>query len=179
MAELAAQSCKPGILVVDDEPDLLDELRESLLAAGWEVAAVTSASAACQILDADQNITVVLSDIRMPGMDGLGLAKWVCDRRGDALATQVVLLTGHGTVDDAAKAVRVGAFDFLSKPVSLRSLLDATERAHVSAADKRRRELARLAELDRLNADRDRLECKIAATEAVLINVAGGAKPPE
>jgi len=147
MAEPDETIAKPSILVVDDEPELLDELREAMLAAGWEVSTASNAATACRCLEADDDIAVVLSDIRMPGMDGLCLAQRVGARRGEAVATEVVLLTGHGVLDDAAKAARIGAFDLLSKPVGLKLLLDTTGRAYRSAVEKRRREAARLATL--------------------------------
>lgn len=178
MPEPVDPALKPRILVVDDEPDLLDEIQESLLAAGWEAAGVSNAADACEAIEIDKDITVVLSDVRMPGMDGLGLAKWICENRDDATATEVVLLTGHGTMDDAAKAVRIGAFDFLAKPVGLRALLDATERAHASASAKRQKEAARTAHLNDLNADRDRLVSGMAATEAVLLTITERANVP-
>ncbi len=165
------------ILVVDDEPDLLIELADALAIDGWEVDTAGDAAAAWDKLNADPGITVLLTDIRMPGMDGLGLARRVCESRGDVTATEVVLLTGHGTVDDAASAVRVGAFDFLSKPVSIAALFEAADRAHRSAAERRLLENERLAELETLRADRKRLQEKLA--EHGVLNRLGESLPRE
>jgi signal transduction histidine kinase len=162
MADPNDEISTPRILIVDDELDLLDELQESMLAAGWHVEVASNATMALEKLDADRDVTVLLSDIRMPGLDGLSLAKRVCEKRCCEIATEVVLLTGHGTIDDAAEAVRIGAFDFLSKPISLQALVDAAQRADQSAIRKRREEAARLAELTHLKAERAHLQAKIS-----------------
>lgn len=139
MANLAHWSSEHRILVVDDEPGFLEELTESLIAAGWHVESASDATSAWEKLNADKSLTVLLSDLRMAGADGLSLAKWVCDKQDTSNTTEVVLLTGDGTVDDAAEAKQIGVFEFLSKPVSLRALLDSTERAYRSARDRRQK----------------------------------------
>ncbi len=160
----AADVIERKILVVDDEPDLLAELADALSIDGWQVESAGDAVTGWDKLNADPGFTVLLTDIRMPGMDGLGLARRVCESRGDISATEVVLLTGHGTVDDAASAVRVGAFDFLSKPISIAALFEAADRAHRSAIARRQRERERLAELETLRIDRKRLQEKLAGS---------------
>ena len=132
MADLAQRTSDHRILIVDDEPGILEELSESLSAAGWHVEQAPNAKVAWEKLKADQNLTVMLSDLRMAGTDGLSLAK-----RRASKPTEVVLLTGDGTDDEATEAARIGVFDFLSKPVSLRTLLDSTERAYRSARQRR------------------------------------------
>ncbi len=143
MADLAQRASEHRILIVDDEPGFLEELTESLIAAGWHVERASDAATAWEKLSADQGLTVLLSDLRMPGTDGLSLARRVCDKRCSANPTEVVLLTGDGTEDDAAEAARIGVFDFLSKPVSLKALLDSTERAYRSARARRLKMAAR------------------------------------
>jgi DNA-binding NtrC family response regulator len=142
MADLARRASEHRILIVDDEPEILEELTESLIAAGWYVEHAPNATMAWEKLSADQSFTVLLSDLRMPGADGLSLAKRVCDQRRASNTTEVVLMTGDGTAHDAAEAARIGVFDFLSKPVSLKVLLDSTERAYRSARAQRMRQAA-------------------------------------
>ena len=137
MADLAQRTSDHRILIVVDEPGILEELSESLSAAGWHVEQAPNAKVAWEKLRADQNLTVMLSDLRMAGTDGLSLARRVCDKRRASKPTEVVLLTGDGTDDEATEAARIGVFDFLSKPVSLRTLLDSTERAYRSARQRR------------------------------------------
>jgi DNA-binding NtrC family response regulator len=137
MAELVHRASEHRILIVDDEPWILEELTEALIAAGWHVERASNATTAWEKLKADRSVTVLLSDLRMPGTDGLSLAKRVCDQRRASSSTEVVLLTGDGTADDVVEAARIGVFDFLSKPVSLKALLDSTERAYRSASDRR------------------------------------------
>jgi DNA-binding NtrC family response regulator len=127
------------ILIVDDEPSLLEELSVSLSQAGWHVESASDAFAAWEKLNADASLSVLLTDIGMPGMDGLSLARRVCDQGRNSAPTEVIVLTAHGTADDAAEARRIGAFEFLPKPVSLKMLLETTERAFRSARDRRLR----------------------------------------
>jgi DNA-binding NtrC family response regulator len=139
MADLARWALEHHILIVDDEPGFLEELTEALKAAGWHVECATNASTALEKLKADRNLTVLLSDLKMPGADGLSLARRVCDQWAASNPTEVVLLTADGTDADIAEAALIGVFDFLAKPISLKSLLDSTERAYQSARDRRLR----------------------------------------
>ncbi len=130
------------VLVVDDEPSLVEELRDFL---SWQDIVVSTAANAIQALDVLASlpaITVVLTDIRMPGIDGLALTNRILRARGGADAIEVVLMTGHGNVASAAEAVRAGAFDFLRKPMVLDELLAVIRRAHVKAQARRAAEMA-------------------------------------
>ena len=115
----------PLVRLVDDDTDLLEATAQSLRIAGFQPEAFSSASAALQGLTADYP-GVILSDIRMPGMDGFELF-----RRLRALDPElpVILLTGHGDVAMAVAAIRDGAWDFLTKPVGLDALTAALRRA--------------------------------------------------
>jgi DNA-binding NtrC family response regulator len=140
MTEIAYWDSRRRILIVDDEPAFLEELTESLNAAGWHVEGASNATTAWEKLNADRSLTVLLSDLKMQGFDGLSLARWVCNKDRASNPTEVVMLTGDATPDHAAEAKRIGVFDFLSKPVSLKALLESTERAYRSA---RKRHLKR------------------------------------
>ena len=132
-----ATDIKPHVLVVDDEPVIREEIAEFLQLQGIRTEAVSNGEAALEHLDADPSIDVMLSDIRMPGMDGLTLAKKAIDRRGEQHAIEVVMLTGHATVNDAAASARLRAIDFMVKPLSFTTLKATLLHAHESARGRR------------------------------------------
>ncbi len=115
----------PKILVVDDEPEVLAALKEILEFEGYDVDAAESALHALQLLDRNE-YHVILSDVRMPGMDGMDLLAKVQESHP---STPVVMISGHGTIDMAVEAVRKGAFDFITKPPDLQRLLIAIRNA--------------------------------------------------
>jgi len=116
----------PRILIVDDEADIRSLLREILSEEGYEVDVAADASQA-RASRARQDPDLVLLDIWMPDTDGITLLReWV---RGPGSDTPVVMMSGHGTVETAVEATRLGAFDFIEKPLSLAKLLRTVERA--------------------------------------------------
>jgi len=124
---MTATSASPGsspsrgrLLVVDDDPDMLRLLSMRLNAAGYQVTAVGSAEAALSQLDI-QRPQLVLSDVRLPGKDGLTLFD---DIRGRHPSLPVILLTAHGTIPDAVEATARGVFGYLTKPFDAKALLD-------------------------------------------------------
>ncbi len=117
---------KAHILVVDDEPDIRQLLQEILEDEDYEVAAAENAAAARSLHNARQP-DLTLLDIWMPDEDGITLLKeWVADER---LVSPVIMMSGHATVETAVEATRLGAYDFLEKPLSLAKLLVTVERA--------------------------------------------------
>jgi nitrogen regulation protein NR(I) len=100
------------VLVVDDEVNLRKVLSATLKREGFETLTASHGDEALEILT-KHTVDLVLTDLRMPGMDGLTLLKHVLDRHS---GIPVVILTAHGTVDVAVEAMKLGAFDFLSKP---------------------------------------------------------------
>jgi two-component system, NtrC family, response regulator HydG len=134
---------KPArVLVVDDEPTLLRALEALLKKKGHEVVALDSPIAAMQRL-AGEDFDVALLDIKMPQLSGLELLNAVKHRRPEV---EVILMTGHATVETALAAVRAGAYDYLTKPfedveVVARAVAKAAER---KALFDRNRELERV-----------------------------------
>lgn len=115
-------SSNPTLLLVDDDKSLLRLLTIRLEGEGYEVTAVEDGQSALRKLQND-NYDVVLSDLRMPGLDGLSLFEEIMGIRKDI---PVILMTAHGTIADAVAATQRGVFGFLPKPVDhdeLRALL--------------------------------------------------------
>jgi two-component system nitrogen regulation response regulator NtrX len=104
-----------SILIVDDEPGVRSALAGVLRDEGYEVAAVDSGEACLDRL-ASETYDVVVLDIWLPGMDGLATLARMRERQVDA---QVVIISGHGNVESAVRAIKMGAFDFVEKPLSL------------------------------------------------------------
>lgn len=114
------------ILVVDDEADIRGMVQEILTEEGYEVRVAGNAAEARAARSALQP-DLVLLDIWMPDMDGISLLReWT---RDDALHFPVVMMSGHGTVETAVEATRLGAVDFVEKPLSLAKLLRTVEQA--------------------------------------------------
>ena len=114
------------ILVVDDESDIRTLLKEILSEEGYEVDVAADAGQA-RTSRARQSPDLCLLDIWMPDTDGITLLReW---SRGQGLDFPVVMMSGHGTVETAVEATRLGAFDFVEKPLSLAKLLRTVERA--------------------------------------------------
>jgi two-component system response regulator GlrR len=113
------------ILVVDDDADLLRLLSMRLTAAGYRVTAVESAEAALAQL-AVERPQLVLSDVQLPGRDGLALFDEI---RAQHPALPVILLTAHGTIPDAVEATSRGVYTYLTKPFDGKALMDTIGRA--------------------------------------------------
>ena len=130
----------PGyILVVDDEPDIRRLMQEILEDEHYKVTAVENAADAREAVK-KQRPDLVLLDIWMPGTDGISLLReW---SEAGPLEMPVIMISGHGTVETAVEATRLGAYDFIEKPVSMGKLLVTIERA--LETDKLRRENLRL-----------------------------------
>ncbi len=113
------------LLVVDDDADMLRLLSMRLGAAGYQVTAVGSAEAALSQLDIERP-QLVLSDVRLPGKDGLALFDEIRVRHP---SLPVILLTAHGTIPDAVEATRRGVFTYLTKPYDAKELLEKITQA--------------------------------------------------
>jgi DNA-binding NtrC family response regulator len=118
------------VLVVDDERQMLLAISETLGRKGFQVTLANSG------MDAVGKIRqgffqAVLTDVRMPGLSGLDLLRQV---KKLSPATPVIMLTGHGTVEDAVSALKQGAFDYLMKPFSARQLTDVLDKATSASA---------------------------------------------
>jgi len=118
------------VLVVDDEADIRALIQEILSDEGYGVTVAADAAEA-RNARARRKFDLILLDIWMPDTDGITLLREWSD--GGDLTCPVVIMSGHGTVDTAVKATRLGAFDFVEKPLSLAKLLRTVEAALESA----------------------------------------------
>jgi two-component system, NtrC family, response regulator GlrR len=113
---------QPSVLLVDDDESLLRLMAIRLRGEGYAVQSAESGKDALRLLNT-QNVDVVLSDLRMPGLDGLSLFEEIMSIGKDI---PVILMTAHGTIQDAVEATQRGVFGFLTKPIDhdeLRGLL--------------------------------------------------------
>lgn len=116
---------RKSILVVDDEKPQREIYEEILSEAGYDVTTAASGEAAMKFV-ADHRFDLVLSDLKMTGMSGIELLQQL-NAHDSSLG--VILITGHGTIESAKEALRIGAFDYLEKPVDREHLLEAVTRA--------------------------------------------------
>jgi len=145
------------ILVVDDEPNMLDLFKKVLGKEGYQVVAASSGEEAIQQLETDR-FDLLISDLKMPGLSGLELlkrAKSVCPMM------PCVLLTAHGTIDSAVAAMREGAYDYLTKPINIDEITLTVKKA---------------LELHRLTREVAQLREKVGF-ETAMGNIIGRSKP--
>lgn len=108
----------PGVLLVDDEPDILELLELALRKMGLEVDKAGNVREALAKL-AERRYDLCLTDMRLPDGDGLQVVQYIAQRNLDV---PVAVITAHGNMENAVSALKTGAFDYLSKPVSLDQL---------------------------------------------------------
>ena len=102
------------ILVADDEPGLREFLADTLALDDHVVVPAPDGKAAAKLLD-ERGFDLVITDLKMPGMDGMALLRKV---RAEQPEVEVIVMTAHGTVDNAVEAMKLGAFEYLQKPIS-------------------------------------------------------------
>jgi len=106
------------VLLVDDEEDFLEVMSERMQARGMQVETCTSAEEAFEKIKSEYFDAIIL-DFMMPGIDGMDALKEIKATRPEA---QIILLTGHATVEKGVEAMKLGATDFLEKPADLEAL---------------------------------------------------------
>jgi len=109
----------PSVLIVDDEPSILHSLGGILSDEGYEVLTASNGYEAMQTI-AQASPDLVLLDVWMPGMDGIETLKEI---RRDHPYLSVIIITGHGTIETAVKATKLGAYDFIEKPLSVEKVV--------------------------------------------------------
>jgi UDP-3-O-[3-hydroxymyristoyl] N-acetylglucosamine deacetylase len=113
------------VLIIDDEKDILESLSSILKDEGFQVLKAIDGQEGLSIFE-KENPEVVLLDVWMPEMDGLQVLKRIRDNDRDAV---VIVMSGHGTISTAVEAVKMGAYDFLEKPLSIDKVLEVIQRS--------------------------------------------------
>ena len=108
-----------NLLLVDDDPGVLATLSEVLADVGYRISTAADGSEAIEALDREF-FDVVVTDVNMPGVDGMGVLKYVKKNSPD---TQCLVLTGFGSIRNSVEAIKLGAFDYITKPVKFDELL--------------------------------------------------------
>ncbi|MBU0993875.1 MAG: sigma-54 dependent transcriptional regulator [Proteobacteria bacterium] len=109
----------PAVLIVDDEPTILQSLGGLLTDEGYDVLTASNGYEALKIIDAESP-DLILLDIWMPGIDGIDTLKEI--KAADP-SLPIIIITGHGTIETAVKATKLGAFDFIEKPLSIDKII--------------------------------------------------------
>jgi putative two-component system response regulator len=117
------------IMIVDDKPEIRQEVAECLSDDGYECVEAPGVDQALDILRTDPEVSVALVDIRMPGKMGLELISAARAESDNGRDIEFIILTGHGDRKEAIRALRLGALDFLEKPVDPRHVLHVVQRA--------------------------------------------------
>ena len=123
-----------NLLLVDDEQSFVETIAQRLRRKGFSVTTALNAQNALNQINADDSLEVVILDVKMPGMDGIETIQMIKKTRP---LVEIIMLTGHATVNSAIEAIKLGAFDYLMKPCDLDELISKVNEA---AGRKRNRE---------------------------------------
>ncbi len=165
---------KARILIVDDDPGTLASLSRAFALEGYTALTASSAARALERLD-EEPVDAILSDVVMPEMDGL---QFLAAARARAPHVPVILMSGQATLETAVQATRLGALDFVEKPVGLDRLLltlrnalhlDRLQRENAELKRYWQDELALIGESGVMAAVRERVERVAAADASILI----------
>ena len=151
------------LLVVDDDPSLLETLQLTLEVDGHRVLTASNVADAIEVLEGDE-VDVVVSDVVMPAASGMELLAAI--RRSSREDQEVILISGHATVDTATEAIRRRAFDFLVKPVSGQDLRAAVGRALAQRRQRARDRRDRRADRSRIESLREQVAARGAELRA-------------
>ncbi len=120
------------VLLVDDEADFVEIMTKRLKKRSFQVEVAYSGPEALKVLDETERVDIVLLDVKMPGMDGIEVLEKIKEH---SPLVEVIMLTGHATVDSAVEGLKLGAFDYLMKPCDIKVLMQK-----LNAAMERRQE---------------------------------------
>jgi len=122
----------PFIMLVDDEVPFVETMAKRLASRNIETIIAFSAEEGLEKVKENQNIDIIVLDIKMPGMDGIEALKEIKKRTP---LVEIIMLTGNATIESAIDAMKLGAYDFLTKPIDIEELVSKVE-----AATKKKRE---------------------------------------
>ena len=114
------------VLIVDDEADFLETIVKRLRARDIDVSGVESGYLALEALDSSSPDVIIL-DVKMPGMDGIETLREIKQKKP---RTEVIMRTGHASVETGIQGMQLGAFDYLMKPIALDELLEKVRQAY-------------------------------------------------
>ena len=114
------------LLIVDDEQDFLETIIKRLKARGIDVTGVESGYKALEVLEG-RDPDVIILDVKMPGMDGIETLREIKKKHP---LLEVIMLTGHASVESGIQGMQLGAFDYVMKPVALDELLEKVRQAY-------------------------------------------------
>ncbi|MBT2375121.1 response regulator transcription factor [Pseudomonas fluorescens] len=126
------------VLVVDDQPLIVEELCEFLESSGYRCVPCESSQQALKRFSEDAEIGLVLCDLHMPEMDGIELVQALQRVAGKARAFEAIMLTGRADKQDVIKALRAGIADYYQKPINLEELLEGLQRQEAALADRQK-----------------------------------------
>jgi DNA-binding NtrC family response regulator len=114
------------LLLVDDEEAFVAAMEKRLTMRNMKIAVAYTGEEGLKKLDEDPDIDVVLLDVKMPGMDGIATLREIKNKHP---MVEVIMLTGHATVESAIEGMKLGAFDYLMKPCDMDELVAKVEEA--------------------------------------------------
>nr|WP_316044677.1 response regulator transcription factor [Pseudomonas sp. Marseille-Q5117] len=126
------------ILVVDDQPLIVEELCEFLESSGYRCVPCDSSLEAIELFRADPGIGLVLSDLHMPDMDGIELIQALQRLAGKQRVFEAIMLTGRADKQDVIKALRAGIADYYQKPIDLAELLEGVQRQELALQERQK-----------------------------------------
>jgi len=115
-----SEELKANVLVVDDEEQFLDALSQRLKGRGMKIDAVTSGEEALRHAK-DRDFDAIVLDLVLPGMSGMEILKRM---KGENPDLQIIILTGHATVEKGVEAIKEGAIEFMEKPIDINKLVE-------------------------------------------------------
>lgn len=126
---------KAKVLIVDDEIEITEEITETLEVLGYECIAATDPYLGLEIVLMDTEISIVIVDVRMPGMNGIELCKKIKVGLAADRDVEIIVVTGHAGLTEAIESVRVGVLDFLKKPITIELLQHTVGKANQKIND--------------------------------------------
>ncbi|AZC22384.1 MULTISPECIES: response regulator transcription factor [Pseudomonas] len=126
------------VLVVDDQPLIVEELCEFLESSGYRCVPCESSRQALDSFNKDPDISLVLCDLHMPGLDGIQLVQEMQRLAGKQRVFEAIMLTGQSDKQDVIKALRAGIADYYQKPIDLDELLEGLQRQEVALQERQK-----------------------------------------